>query len=155
MSDTITQAVHQYGSLREKIAAEKAKRAPRYEKFETVLAVAKELGLRAGEACAPTGMIVGQAKSLLSTEIDYSKGPMHFVADGACGFAWISIRPATSSFARWLVKNKHARAGVYGGIDISVKEFGQSLQRKEAYANAFADYLREAGIVAYANSRMD
>jgi hypothetical protein len=38
---------------------------------------------------------------------------------------------------------------------MSVREFGQSLTRKEAYADAFADVLKEVGMRVYVDSRMD
>ncbi len=77
------------------------------------------------------------------------------VMDGVCGFAWVTIRPGTSSFARWVSKTGRGRKGYYGGIQIWVSGFGQSMTRKEAYADAFAAVLREAGVSASAGSRMD
>ena len=41
------------------------------------------------------------------------------------------------------------------GLSVWVSEGGQSMERKEAYARAYADVLRAAGIEAYAGSRMD
>ena len=43
----------------------------------------------------------------------------------------------------------------YGGWYVSVREFGQSLTRKEAYAEAFAKVLSEVGMRCYVDSRMD
>ena len=43
----------------------------------------------------------------------------------------------------------------YGGVDIWVGEFNQSMERKEACAAAMARVLNEAGIKAYSMSRMD
>ena len=40
-------------------------------------------------------------------------------------------------------------------VEIWVGEFNQSVTRKEAYAQAFAEVLREAGVTAYASSRKD
>lgn len=76
--------------------------------------------------------------------------------DGPCGFAWISIHPGSSSFARWLVKHNRARKS-YGetGVRIWVSEGNQSMQKKEAYAVAFAKVLQSYGITAYAGSRLD
>ena len=75
-----------------------------------------------------------------------------------CGFAWVKITPATSSFARQLRK-----AGVVdrvawdGGYDIwnPGGSHTQSMDIKEHGAAAYADTLREAGIDAYAMSRAD
>lgn len=53
--------------------------------------------------------------------------------------------------------NRPRTDGYYGGVSIWVGGFGQSVQRKEAYANAFAEVLNERveGVRAYAGSRMD
>ena len=77
------------------------------------------------------------------------------VMGGVCGFSWITVRPGTSSFARWLAKNKRASRGYYGGIELWIREFGQSMEKKLAYSEAFSQVLRDAGIKAYAGSRMD
>jgi fermentation-respiration switch protein FrsA (DUF1100 family) len=78
------------------------------------------------------------------------------VEGGPCGFAWVNIKPGNCSFANWLKKNKLARSdSYYGGVTVWVSEFGQSMARKEAFAYAFAKVISEAGIRAYASSRMD
>lgn len=122
--------------------------------FQDLLQRAYQEGRKAGVACRPVPMVVGQAKSLLSNEIDYSK-PVYHCDDGACGFAWVKVRPATTPFARWLKKNDYARPAYNGGLDIWVSEFGQSVDRKYAMAAAMAKVLSEAGITAYADSRLD
>lgn len=134
----------EYASLREKIAAESAARKGRYAKFEAVYNQAVVAGRAAGEAVAPVPMtVVGQNQKW-------------FVSEGVCGFAWVTIRPGNSSFAKWLVKNKLARAAYGGGVQIWISAFNQSMQRKEACAAAMAEMFRnELGINAYAGSRMD
>lgn len=79
----------------------------------------------------------------------------YFVADGVCGFAWINVKPANSAFGRWLKREGIASKAYGGGLDIWVSDYQQSMQRKEAYARAAAEVLREKGINAYAASRMD
>lgn len=99
-------------------------------------------------------MIVGSAIGLSNT-IDPSQ-PIYHVPQGVCGFAWVNIRPGNSSFARWCTKNSKGRPNSYeGGVNVWVHQFGQSMECKEAYARAFAAVLTEAGIKAYAGSRMD
>lgn len=122
--------------------------------FNELFQKAREAGLAAGSGHKPVPMVVGKAKDLLSNEIDYNKRT-YFVPQGVCGFAWVSVRPGTSSFARWLVKNKLGRKAYEGGIQVWVSEFGQSMEKKEAFASAFAKVLQDAGINAYAGSRMD
>lgn len=100
-------------------------------------------------------MVVGTPKSLFSNEIDYSQ-PVEVVEDGACGFAWINVKPGTSAFAKWLKAQGYARKDeYYGGVTVWVSQFNQSVQKKEAYARAVAKVLRDAGIKAYAASRLD
>ena len=78
-----------------------------------------------------------------------------FVADGVCGFAWVTVRPANSAFSRWMKENKGCHLAYGGGMQYWISMFNQSMQRKEAYADAFADVLRQFGIKAYSGSRMD
>ena len=74
---------------------------------------------------------------------------------GVCGFAGVVIKPARGKFVSYLksigIGNKH----YYGGYYVSVREFGQSLTRKEAYASAYAKVLSEVGMSCYVDSRMD
>lgn len=84
------------------------------------------------------------------------------VPAGACGFAWVNLRPGNSSLARWLVAKMGWRKSYSGGIQMWVNTpdalgaaYGQSIEVKEAFAQAFAQVLREAGYNAYADSRLD
>ena len=144
----------EYGSLREKIAAEKIERKARYAKFEAAYNKAAEAGRAAGEACKPRAMIVTQHANPMD---DRSPAVQRwYEAEGACGFAWVKVTPGNTSFAKWLVKQKLARAGYYGGVEINIAAFGQSIERKLACASAMADVLRaELGVKAYADSRLD
>lgn len=106
-------------------------------------------------ACVPVPMIVGTAKSLFGTELDYSK-PTEYVADGVCGFAWVEIRPSRGGFATWCKAQGIGRYDDYRCCwRISAAERSQSMQKKEAYCVAFSEVLRESGIEAYMTSRMD
>jgi hypothetical protein len=70
-----------------------------------------------------------------------------YVAAGVCGFASVNIKPANSKFAKWLIKNKLAgKSEYYGGVMYYVHNYGQSYERKSAFAYAFANKLYEAGI---------
>ena len=80
----------------------------------------------------------------------------YFVADGVCGFAWINIKPGNCGLAKYLKNEKKARPdSYYGGVTVWVSDYGQSMQKKEAYAYAYAQVLRTDGYNAYAASRMD
>jgi len=113
---------------------------------------AYEAGLLAGKEIELQKFIVGDAIGL-SNEIDYSKKT--YVMEGLCGFAWIKISPARGAFVNYLKANEIGRKSYYGGYDIWVKEFAQSIDRKLAFAQAFASVLDKYGINAYAESRLD
>lgn len=78
-----------------------------------------------------------------------------FVRGGVCGFAWVTVRPANCSFARYLKEEKGCRLAYGGGMQIWISDYSQSMQMKEFYARAFAEKLREFGIRATSDSRMD
>lgn len=121
----------------------------------------------AGQAAVPTPMIVGTPKNLLGSLMGGDDGgldpdkPIYFVNEGVCGFADVVIRPATSSFARWLAKQDIGYKSYYGGRDLPSWVLApslrgsQSLERAEAACRAAAAVLTEAGINAYVTSRMD
>lgn len=126
----------------------------REKMFRELHEKAHKAGTMAGNGHTPTPMVVGQAKGLMSTEIDYSK-KTYFVESGVCGFAWIHLPNGRSSFARWAKTELGAHKSYYGGTDIWVRGFGQSMERKEAYASAYSKVLNENGIDSYPQSRMD
>ena len=134
----------QYATLKEKISAEKAIRAQRYTEFEALTAAAHAAGIKAGRECQPIPMIVCGSTGK----------PIECVDDGACGFAWIAFAGNTA-FGRWAKKQGLAGSHYPSGLCIWVSEFGQSVERKSAFADAYAQVLRNAGIDAYSGSRLD
>lgn len=144
----------EYGSLREKIAAEKVARQSKHAAFEAAYNKAAEAGRAAGEAAKPHAMMVVQPSDPLNDN-SVPKAMWH-VPEGMCGFAWVNVSPGNSPFANWLKKNKLARKAYGSGVDIWISAFGQSVERKEACASAMAKVLRdELGVNAYASSRLD
>lgn len=120
---------------------------------EKVYNDAHEAGLAAGANLTPTPMIVEERENPWD---DNSKVKRSYsVPQGVCGFAWVTIRPANSSYGNWLKKNGKATKAYDGGLQIWVKGFGQSYEKKSAYATAFAKVLRENGIEAQADGRLD
>jgi hypothetical protein len=100
-----------------------------------------------------TPMVVQQRENPLN---DASKVVReYFINDGVCGFASVTVKPANSKFAKFLLANGLGRKSFNGGVSMSIRDFNQSLQKKEAYAHAFASVLNDYGIKAYAESRMD
>ena len=88
---------------------------------------------------------------------DAHSGQTYDVAEGMCGFAWVNISPARGKFVNYLKKLDKGHKSYYGGWDywVSSSELGQSITRKEAYATAFANVLKEWGINAMMMSRLD
>lgn len=102
---------------------------------------------KAHEAAIPTPMVV--------TEEVPATGRQWFVSEGACGFGYVTIHPANSSFALWVAKHTSAHKSYRGGLRFGTNFGSQSVARAEAAAYALADVLREAGIRAYAGSNLD
>jgi hypothetical protein len=100
-----------------------------------------------------TPMIVSQHANPLDDGSETIK--QWYVEDGVCGFASVIIKPANSKFAKFLVANQLARKHYAGGVSMFIRDFNQSLTKKEAYAYAFAKVLNDNGITAYVDSRMD
>lgn len=119
---------------------------------------AHEAGSKAAAECVPVPMVVGSPSTPFGNDVDMSK-PTYYVADGVCGFAWVSIKPARGSFVTYCKKNNIGRKdSYYGGWTIGPKgeaAYTQSMARKEAYCYAFAKVLSDAGINCYVRSRMD
>ena len=110
---------------------------------------AHEAGMKAGYEVRPTPVIVSEA-DLQGNLI----GKSWYVDDGACGFAWIAFKGNTA-FGKWAKAQGIARSHYPSGLCVWVGEFGQSVDRKSAYAEAYAQVLREAGIDASSGSRLD
>jgi hypothetical protein len=129
-----------------------------HEMYKAIHDEAHAAGMAAGTAKVPVPMIVGESKGFVgaaANKIDYAK-PTYYVASGVCGFAWVVIENGRSGYARWVKKNvKNSHKNYYGGWAVWVNEFGQSMEQKEAYADAYAKVLKEHGIEAMPQSRMD
>ena len=134
--------------------------------FAELVAKAHDAGLVAANNCQPIPMIVQEHASPLDDHSEVKKE--WFVSEGVCGFSWITIRPATQPFARWMKRERNSlnvkyngvinfpdRLAYGGGLQIWVSGFNQSMQRKEKYADAFAAVLQADGIRASSGSRMD
>ena len=74
-----------------------------------------------------------------------------------CGFAWVVIRPARGTMVSYLKKIGVGRSNYGGGWRIynPSENLTQALTAKEVGASAFAKVLREYGVSAYPESRMD
>jgi hypothetical protein len=106
---------------------------------------AHEAGITAGLKACPIPMLVTEESARARTWL---------VDEGACGFAWVAFK-CNTAWGRWAKKEGIARSHYPSGLCVWVGEFGQSVTRKEAYAHAYALVLKENGIEAYSDSRLD
>ena len=121
--------------------------------LEAIYQQAHEHGNLAVKMAFVTPMVVQQRENPLNDDSRVIR--QYIVNDGVCGFASVTVKPANSKFAKFLVANGLGRKSFNGGVSMSVRDFNQSLTKKEAYAYAFASVLNEHGIKAYVDSRMD
>ena len=128
--------------------------ATQNKQFQELFDKAHKNGMDAGNHIIPKPMYVGSPTTPLGNDIDpYKK--VYKVDGGVCGFAWVHFAGNTP-WGRWTKKNGLASKDYPNGLCVWVKDFGQSMTKKMAYANAFANVLNKEGIIdAYANSRMD
>ena len=129
--------------------------------FTAICEKASQAGYAAVETARVVPMVVGQETSLFSGVIDETK-PTYFVEDGVCGFAWVSVKPENKGNTRLGKQERRALEAVgfrkndyEKSYQLWISNFNQSMQKKEAYADAYAKVLRGHGIRAYSGSRMD
>jgi hypothetical protein len=123
--------------------------------FQDLYERAHQAGINAATSAEVQPMVVGTPTSIFANDIDTTK-PTYFIPDGPCGFAEVIVKPGNSRFANWLKKNNIGSTRFYGGgVSVWVSDFGQSYQRKMAYAVAFAEVLRTENIRAAATGRLD
>lgn len=125
--------------------------------FENIWRQAESAGLTSSKTCTLTPMHVQETNAFGEPTKEWT------VEEGVCGFGWVTLRPATSKFAKWLKlqpRTSDHLAPSYdrfdGGIKVWVTLNGsQSMQRKLVYAKGMAAVLRYYGFDATAHSRMD
>jgi hypothetical protein len=129
--------------------------------FHSICDLADEAGKAAVETTRVVPMVVGFATSLFSDVIDETK-PTYYVESGVCGFAWVNVYPANKGNTRlgkeerYVLEANGFRKNDYEKCyQLWISAYNQSMQKKEAYASAFANVLRNNGIRAYSGSRMD
>ena len=112
---------------------------------ETIYAEAHTAGMKAVTEAIIEPMVV----------VDSRTKQRWVIEDGLCGFAWVIVKPAHCSFAKYLKENHGAHKHNEPGLMLWIGGFNQSLAKKSAYAQAFSKLLRENGIDAYAGERVD
>lgn len=112
---------------------------------EVIYSEAHAAGLKAVSELTIEPMVVVDSRTKQKWIID----------DGPCGFAWVIIKPAHCQFAKYLRERKLAHKHDKPGLMMWIGDFNQSMEKKSAYAKAFANVLKENGIDAYVGERMD
>jgi hypothetical protein len=69
----------------------------------------------------------------------------YYVEGGVCGFARVEVRPRTSAWAKWLKSHGWYSSDYHKCIYMNISDYGQSMQRKEAFAVAVAGFLTSKG----------
>jgi hypothetical protein len=138
-------------------ADSKLERDERNQKFETLMKELAGIAETAYMAAQPAPMVVFETAGLSNTP--KPNGNSWYVSEGVCGFAWVVIKPATSSFAKWLARKDIGYKAYDGGWVLPMHYFivnmSQSLERAEAASYAVAQELRKHNINCFATSRMD
>ncbi len=128
---------------------------PTKSEFPSLYLAAHRAGTIAGEALNPVPMIVEEHAQPMNDSSPVVKS--WYVPQGVCGFAWVTL-PGRTAFAKYLVSEGVGRKGdsYSPGVKVWVRGFGQSYEKKSAYAAAFAGVLANAGIVGvYPGGRLD
>ena len=123
--------------------------------YPKIMAEAHGAGIAAGNAHSPTPMIVAQHENVLDDNSPITKA--WHVPSGVCGFASvITNEHGNGKFVRYLKSVGEGDKNYYGGHYVKwVREFGQSYEKKVAYAHAYADVLNNYDIKAYVEDRLD
>lgn len=133
--------------------------AKEIKEFEHIYTEADAAGKAAVEKLNVVPMVVAQHANQLDDNSPVVQ--KWFVADGVCGFASVHFGPANKKFAKFLIEKGIAKKdSYYGGAYIWIGDYGQSMQKKEAYARAFAEVLgahkEKLGLKhVWADSRLD
>ena len=138
-------------------ADSKLAREERDQKFETLMNQLAGIADAAYMAAQPAPMAVYETAGL--SDAPKPGGRSWYVSEGVCGFAWVVIKPATSSFAKYLARKEIGYKAYDGGWVLPMHHFivnmSQSLERAEAASYAVAQELRKHNINCFATSRMD
>lgn len=109
---------------------------------------AHESGEKAVYLCIPTPMTLSESAPIF---------------EGLCGFAWVTVLDARQGMAKWLKDNGIGRKSYKSGWDVpacpspikGINGDSQSIEPKQAYAEAFAKVLVDNGVECIVGSRLD
>lgn len=149
-------------------------------KWSSALSTATSEAYLTGLAHKPTPMVVYTPKGLFDNTPDLTQ-PVYHVPAGPCGFAWVNLKAKKGpegkearQFLNWLLGRTKPvspdttptahpgfrlpdKKSYYGGYDIWVSGFDQSVECKAAAARVLAKSLEEAvpGLIAWPMDRLD
>jgi len=164
-----------------KMNAAVAQKVAQQEKWSAFVFDAEEAGNAAAEACKPVPMVVFSPKVPFFDESPDLTKPVYDVPDGPCGFSWVNMRAVKGpegkearQFLLWLLgRVAPAQPGLaarasrnymlpdrksyYGGYDVYVTGFRQSMALKSAAARKYARFMEAAipGLECWPMERMD
>lgn len=122
------------------------------QNFSGLWAQAMAAGETSCAAVVPRPMVLVEADCL--TGVPKPGGQRFFESEGACGFAWIEFA-GNKPFGRWAKAAGVARKHYPSGLAHSVRQGGQSVARKEAFAYAAAAVLKAGCVECHVGSRLD
>ena len=125
------------------------------KKFRNIWSLANKAANKAGSEVTPTPMRIGLTVGFGNQIVP---GTEETINEGVCGFASLKLK-GRGKFAFWLKENGYARKGVYGGLHVPSYSLydnnTQSYERKVEAMGAASTVLREYGISAFVESRLD
>ncbi len=116
--------------------------------FKSAVHKADVAGMKAAEKCTLQMLLVK----------GYENDPFPI-----CGFAWVNFKPATTRFVRFMKKEGLVNKAYEGGANLWVSKFGQSYDKKLAYAHAYANTIQNEIVLSgldpslnvYGSGRLD
>jgi hypothetical protein len=103
-------------------------------RWAALIDLARSAGQQVAQQTIPTPMVVQDGNS------------REVIKEGSCGGAYVVIPDARSGFARWLRVSRIGASHSPSGQRVYAETGGQSQERAEAYAHAFANVLKMNGV---------
>ncbi len=129
--------------------------------FKEICNIAHEAGVEAVKNVITEAVLVYQETYPFSGVMDKTK-PSYILDDYPCGFSWVDVYPLNKGNTRLgKEERKMLESAGFSKNDYTktyqlwISAYNQSIQKKEAYASAYAKVLRENDIRAYSGSRLD
>ncbi len=125
------------------------------QKWDKAFEAAHAAGKAACEAAKPTPVTWVESDLFGNVAEDAER---YRCDEGLCGFAWVKFKGADrrTKWGKYLYNREDTSLDGYNKIHMWIRAGGQSVERKEAYAEAFCEVMvEEYGIECYHLSRLD